>query len=341
MRILIITALLISCFANIVTAQQYVDKVKFFEDTTVVNATLTVNFKKLMARVRQTGLIFPATFTFQVSADSIIKDNLEVEARGHFRREECYMPPLKLIYKNNKNAAFYKLKELKLVSPCRTTKMDDQNLLREYLIYKIYNRLTDKSFRVRLLHLTYIDSNGSKKPITQYAFLMEDIKELAKRNESVECTEKRIFEESTNREHMTKVALFQYMIGNADWSIPYNHNIRIIRSSKDSTAKPFVVPYDFDFSGLVNAGYAVPDDRLNQENIRQRVYRGNMRTEAEIKIALETFTKEKDNFYAIINNCSYLLPETKKDMIDYLSEFYTTIKRPQEVKQTFIDGARQ
>src|ERR1700712_2885939 len=136
MRVIIIILLIITgCIAS-VNAQLFVDKVKFFEDTAVVKATLSLNFRKLFARRAKEGLIFPALFTCRLSDDFGVSDNMSVEVRGHFRREECYLPPLKLIFKNNPAAGFFRLKALKLVSTCRISMQDEQNLIKEYIIYK-------------------------------------------------------------------------------------------------------------------------------------------------------------------------------------------------------------
>ena len=123
------------------------------------------------------------------------------------------MPPLKLIFKNNVNAAFYHLKSLKLVSACKPNSYGEQNLLKEYIIYKIYNLITDKSFRVRLLNLRYQDSSSVKKPINEHAFLIEDIKEVAKRNQCIDYTSKFFATERTDRMQTTIVSVFEYMIG--------------------------------------------------------------------------------------------------------------------------------
>ncbi len=332
----------ITACCHFLAAQQVsVDKVKFFEDTSVVKATLSLNFKKLLSKVDEEGLIFPATFSCKLNEELTVTDNIAVEVRGHFRRGECYLPPLKLIYKNNRQAAFYSLKALKLVSSCRISELDDQNLLKEYLTYKIYNLICDKSFRVRLLNLTYLDSGKTKKPITQHAFLIEDIKELAKRNACADWTDKKFNTESTDRAQMTKVAIFEYMIGNTDWSVPVNHNIKIIQSLTDSSSMPFVVPYDFDFSGLVNTNYSAPDERLAITDVKQRLYRGFSRSEEELNEAIAVFNKAKEDIYTTINNCDLLWPATKKYMIKYLQEFYKMINRPGEVKHTFIANARK
>jgi hypothetical protein len=158
-------SLLIISAIHVTYAQQFIDKVKFFNDTSVVNGALTLNIKKVLANKSKEGYIFPATFTCKMGDSLNVNDKISVEVRGHFRREYCYLPPLKLIYKNNPSAAFYHLKSLKLVSPCRVLQTDEQNLLKEFIVYKIYNLITDKSFRVRLLNLSYQDSSGQKKQL--------------------------------------------------------------------------------------------------------------------------------------------------------------------------------
>jgi hypothetical protein len=332
--------ILIALLANVTYAQQFIDKVKFFTDTSLINATLTLNVKNLLTKKGKEGLLFPATFTCRFGDSVNISDHISIEVRGHFRRDYCRFPPLKLIYKGNPSGAFYHLKSLKLVNTCVPTWSDDQNLLKEFLIYKIYNLITDKSFRVRLLNLSYKDSSGKKTTITEHAFLMEDIREAAKRNDCTDWTGKKYATEATNRRQMTIVAVFEYMIGNTDWSVPANHNIKLIHVKGDSISRPFVVPYDFDYSGLVNTTYAVPDPRLGIESVRQRVYRGFPRTIEELNDVLEIFKKQKDNIYAMINKFNLLSPETKSDMIDYLDDFYRTIKNPSEVRTIFITDAR-
>ena len=323
-----------------VFAQKTVDKAKLFADTAMVNATLNLNIKKLLAKRNKQGLLFPANFICKMSDSLIVNDNIELEARGHFRRGYCYLPPLKLVFKNNPSCAFYRLKGLKLVAPCSLTDIDDQNLLKEYLTYKIFNLITDMSFRVRLLNLTYVDSSGRRTTFTKHAFLLEDIKEVAKRNACTDWSDKKFFSEGTNRRQMTITNIFEYMIGNTDWAVPVNHNIKLIHSKTDSLSRPYVVPYDFDFSGLVATNYSTPNEKLGIETVQQRLYRGFPRSMAELNDVLDIFKGQKQNVYAVINNFRLLSPVAKKDMIDYLESFYKTINNPAEVQQVFITNAR-
>jgi len=196
------------------------------------------------------------------------------------------------------------------------------------------------SFHVRLLHLNLQDSAGKKKTITEHAFLLEDIKEVAKRNDCKEWGKSRVNTEATNRKQMTLVAIFEYMIGNTDWAVSVDHNTKLIVSDKDSSGRPYVVPYDFDYSGLVNTEYAVPDERLELENVQQRLYRGFPRTLLEVNEALDIFKEKKGQIYALINNFDLLTSGSKKEMIYYLDGFYDSIKKTEDVKSIFIENAR-
>jgi hypothetical protein len=227
-----------------------------------------------------------------------------------------------------------------MVSVCRGGQFDGQLLLKEYLIYKMYNLLTEKSFRVRLISLTYEDSKGNKKPLVQDAFFVENVDAMAKRNKCKEVNNSKTNTELTDRKQMTLVNLFEYMIGNTDWSVPNNHNIKLIKSKKDSLSRPYSVPYDFDYAGLVNADYAVPDPIMNIESVVTRVYRGFARTVEELNEAIDVFNKQKTNMYALINNFQSLSSRNKSDMTRYLDDFYKTINRPSDVRHEFIDNAR-
>lgn len=321
---------------NPACAQHFINKASFFSDTAMVNSSLSVDMKKLMVHKDIEGKIFPAVFSCKIGDSIRVNEPINIEVRGHFRRGYCYLPPLKLIYKQNPSGAFYNFKDLKMVSACMPTRSDDQNLLKEFLIYKLYNLLTEKSFRVRLLNMNYLDSAGKKKPITEHAFLVEDIKDLAKRNACKEMKDAKFAAAATERRQMTIAAVFEYMIGNTDWSVPGGHNIRLIKLKDDALSRPLVVPYDFDFSGLVNSPYAAPDERLGLENVRQRLYRGLPGTTEELSPVFELFNKQKESIYAVINNFKLLSPASKKEMTHYIDGFYETINNPAEMKKAFM-----
>ena len=332
--------LLIAC--NIfLRAQTRIDSIQFFMDETPFNVTLATDITKLLNTKMKADYFQKATFSYKLPDSSSANEEININARGQFRRSYCYIPPLRLNFHNTTSPTLYSLNSLKLVCACRTNAEYEQYLLKEFLIYKMYNLLTEKSFRVRLLRLTMQDSRGKKKPFTQYAFLVESVNAMAKRNNCKEWKGPNIATEGTERQQMTLVAVFEYMIGNTDWSVPGNHNIRLIYSKADSVSKkPYAVPYDFDYSGLVNTDYAIPTPELGIDNVRQRLYRGFPRTMEELQNVLKIFNEQKEKIYSLIQNFEPLSSQSKKDMIGYLDDFYKTINNSRLVQYEFIDKAR-
>lgn len=326
---------------RVVSAQEVpIDKVKFFEDTSVLNVTIKTNMVDLFRHKQKTGLKLPAHFSAIFPDSTKIDEPIVLEIRGHFRKDFCYIPPLKVIFKNKKTSALKPLGSLKLVSQCKTSNTYQQYLVSEFLIYKMYNLLTDKSFRVRLLNLKLIDSTGRKKPISENAFLMEDVKDLAKRNNCTDFKKDKVDYHRTDRQQMTLVAIFEYMIGNTDWGVSVNHNTRLLLSKNDSFPMPYVVPYDFDYSGFVNTDYAIPDPKLGISTVRERLYRGFPRSIDELNEAINIFKKQEKNIYSLINNCAFLTSGSKKDLMGYLDGFFNMIKKPNEVYNIFVQNAR-
>jgi hypothetical protein len=326
--------------ATIVLHAQSIDSVQFFIDENPLQATLATDITKLLNEKMKDNYFQQATFSCTLSDSSTVSEEIRINARGIFRRSYCFMPPLRLSFHNTTSPTLYSLNTLKLVCPCRTSAENEQLLLKEFIVYKMYNLLTDKSFRVRLLKLTYKDSRGKKKPFSQYAFFLENVDAMAKRNHCKEWKNGKIYTENTNREQMTLVAVFQYMIGNTDWAIPNQHNVKLIYSKKDSVARPYVVPYDFDYSGMVNADYAVPDPQLGIETVVERSYRGFPRTTNELQAVFTIFNQQKEKIYAMIKNFGPLSYQNKKEMTYYIDEFYETINNSKKAESVFIDNAR-
>lgn len=335
--------LFFSCFTAKVTVCQTIniDKEKFFEDTSVLDVTIKTNLEKLFRETDKKHTKFPALLSTTMPDGSQLTEPINLEKRGHFRKDYCYIPPLKVIFKNNKTSAFKSLGSLKLVNECKTSNTYQQYLVSEMLVYKIYNLLTDKSFRVRLLNLKLIDTTGKKKTISEKAFFIENEKNLALRNNCAELKAEKIDYNRADRSQMNLVDIFEYMIGNTDWSVSEGHNIQLIRSKNDSSSLPYVVPYDFDYSGFINADYAKPDPNLQISNVQERLYRGFPRSLEEINQTLDIFEKKEKNIYAVITDCNLLNSQAKKELKEYLNGFFTMIKHPEEVKQTFIRNARK
>ncbi len=315
-------------------------KQDFFNDTSVLHCTLVTNLSKLLGSRREKGDELTGNFIISMADDTRISEQVSLEISGNFRREFCFVPPVRIKFSNAKKSYFFPLKQMKLVSSCRTSEGFNQYLLKEYLIYKIYNLLTDRSYRVRLIELTLKDSIGKRNSITEFAFLQEDIKNVARRNDCRIWDKGKISSESADHHQMTLISIFEFMIGNTDWAVIADHNIKLILPASDSSGKPFPVPFDFDYSGLVNTYYAVPDERLEFKTVKERQYLGFPRPYIEIENELNLFREKKPEIFALINHCERLTLKNREEMTEYLNEFYKIISNPGMVKYNFIDKAK-
>lgn len=339
---LLVTLLLLLC--NSMAAQTNpIDKTKFFTDEQLIEITLVSDFNLLIKGKLKKDFKHknqPATITCIFPDSNKVTGIIEINARGKYRREECMMPPLLLNFKTNGAGVLNGLGKMKLVWPCGTGLYDEQMVLKEYLVYKIYNLLTEKSFQVRLVRIGYRDIKEKIKPHTFYAFFMEDIGDMARRNNCREIKLQKFNTEATDRAQTTLMTLFEYMIGNSDWAIPISRNIKLIRLKTDSLSRPFAIPYDFDYSGLVGALYAIPPVDLPITSVQERFYLGFPRTIEELQKALRIFHSQKNAMDSLILNLAPLGITHKKQMLKYLDEFFSTIKTEKDIQALFIDKAR-
>jgi hypothetical protein len=210
---------------------------------------------------RKTEDPFPALLT--LSDGSSFKATLSV--RGRFRRIENKYPPLKVKVPKKAlvAAGLDTLNELKLMLPHDDTRESGEYLVKEYLAYRMFETVSPgNSVRARLLKLTLKDSKTGKTN-SMYALALEDKESLLARLNGREVTDYGITEDRLDPDQYALTTVFQYMIGNTDWGVHTNRNVRIVQT--DGTDKLLVIPYDLDFSGLVNASYAQlrirPDQR--------------------------------------------------------------------------------
>jgi hypothetical protein len=326
------------CIGNILLAQK-VDSVRFFVDEPPLNVTISTDMAKLMSE-KMKGELLKATISTKLYDSSLVEEEIRISARGAFRRKYCYIPPMLLNFQNTTSPRLRSLKALKMVSGCTVNKQAEQLLLKEYLVYKIHNLVASKSFLTRLAKVTYRDGKGKKKPFTQYAFFLENVDAMAKRNHCKEWKNGPVNYHMLDRKETTMMFVFQYMIGNTDWGLTNNHNLKIMYGKKDTSTTPFAVPYDFDYCGLVNAEYAVPNEELGITTVVQRLYRGFPRSAGELQTVFDVFNTQKEKIYNLISDFELLDKKNKKEMIAFLDDFYKTINQKWEVQSIFIKNAR-
>ncbi|MEM1359640.1 MAG: hypothetical protein AAGF89_15665 [Bacteroidota bacterium] len=285
------------------------------------NIELHVNFDTLEAYRKKEGTI-PAT---------VIKDgttlDLEVSVRGRYRRRICTMPPLKLKFKKDglRAAGLNTHNDFKLVTHCTDDEAGQDALLREQLAYELYNTIDPvASFRTQLITVTYVNTvDGSET--TSYAILIEDTDELKGRLDNTNCKACYSLPASQIRNAET-LALFQYMIGNSDFS---NRMIRNMKLLQGTDGLYTAVPYDFDFSGLVNATYAKPFSHLGETRVTDRTLIWEYDTAPDLTDANAHFTSLKDTLLAQVDNFDGLSDRSKRELSKYLKGFFKELKANQ------------
>jgi len=268
-----------------------------------------------------------AVLTYHISKTDSINKDVRLKSRGEFRNGYCNFPPIALNFKKTDfgKKDLDKIGKIKLVTHCESH--NEENLFKEYLVYKLFNVLTDTSFRVRLVKINYINTSKETRPIRTYAFFIEPLDLLAERIGSIPVDLNSLNQANILPSYMDRMAIFFYMIGNSDWSVPNQHNCKIL--AQPSSARPdlgIVIPYDFDYTGFVNAGYAVPPEGLGIESVRERIYLGICRNEEQYLNALQEFIDKKEAFYEVINEFSLLGESSKKDLVRFMDGFYREIE---------------
>jgi hypothetical protein len=261
---------------------------------------------------------------------------VKIKTRGIWRKKNCEFPPVRLniARETSKGSVFYGLDKPKLVSYCRDDDTYEQYVLQEFQLYRIYNMFTPMSYRARLVEMTYADEGG-KVQAKRAAILLEQPDLLPERAGLTFVKEKGAGPEFVEPHHGALVGVFEYFIGNTDWSIFALHNITLL-SQPDGNVIP--VPFDFDFSGVVNARYATTDPKLSIGRVRERLFRGYCVPPEEYTKVFDQFRQAKDGIYALYQDPIGKL--MRKDDVDqtlkYYDEFYKTINNPREAKNEIV-----
>jgi hypothetical protein len=318
------------------------NSIMLFEGDELLSISLRFDLTNY-TRKKPTADYLKAVITFHLNEKDSINKNIRLLSRGVFRNENCYLPPMEL---NFKKADFAytdsnKVSKIKLAVQCNPGANFENYLLREYLVYKLFNVITDTSFRVRLLKINYIDTFKPKKPVTQYGFLIEPVDMVGARVNSSEVISKALNQNSITVRSMNRLAIFNYMIGNYDWSVQGQHNIKVIKTlDYDPSGLGIAIPFDFDLTGLVNASYAIPSDAMGIITIRDRLFLGICRSKEIYQEALKEFTDKKEEFYKVINEFGYLNQNSKKDMISYLDDFFKLIDNKYTLINIFLKNCK-
>jgi hypothetical protein len=309
---------------------------RLFRAKDPVEMWLQADFKTVFKdRDSMTTKRYPATLKYLAEGGDTVSLNVQLATRGHFRLRTCDFLPLKVFFDKEKakGTLFGGEASLKLTPHCMKSDRYTQNIYVEYAIYGMYNLLTPISLKARLATITWLDPNNPKFTVTRPGFWTQDEDDMAK-----EIRGKILMTQGGNAAEMDPrqmaiTDVFQYMIGNTDFSLSYLHNYRIVQT--DTSVSWYPMAYDFDWSGLVDAPYANPDYRLGIKRTTDRLYRGGCHPPEVLSQAVQPFVAKKDSIYGMLRNIKGLAPERLKEAESFLDEFYKDVNNPGTVKRVF------
>ena len=312
-----------------------------FQDNETLHVTITGPLTSLV-RERPKDDYSAALLEYTETDSTTVKFDLDIRTRGNFRHQNCEYPPVSLNLKKSQTngTLFDKQNKLKLVIHCDFSQQYEQVVLREYLAYKILSAITDMSFRVRLLRVTYVNTEVQGGGQVRYGFLIEHKNRLAKRHDLKDLEIEHTTVASIQPDQLNLTSVFEFFIGNTDFSpiagAPDDeccHNYVLFGNDTDPL---IAVPYDFDQSGFVDAPYAAPDRRFRIRSVQSRLYRGRCVNNEHVAKSLQRFRDSRESIYALINDQEGLQSGVRDRLIDYTDDFYDLIDDPKQVAQRII-----
>lgn len=334
----IASSLVSACLCSAVALAQ-----PLFESDEILPIALEAPFADLLRQASKKPTV-SGTLRFQEDDGTDVALDVDISTRGKSRLKLCSFPPLGINLKRQqvKPTVFSKQNKLKLVTQCTEKTVYRRYLNQEFAIYKIYNLLSDHSFRVRMLEVTYRDSSGRRKDKVQPAFFIESddgaVERLQMRTVDADIVKLSQLEPRS----LSILTLFQFMIGNTDWSVRKGpdeegccHNGRLI-GFPDADSGWVVMPYDFDQAGLINATYAAPNAVLPIKSVRQRLYRGYCYHNDYLDTSIALFNGHRSAIEALFRSGPDGVNKNKS-ALKYLRGFYEIINDPKKRKKKIVD----
>lgn len=307
---------------------------ELFGSDSVLELRISGDLRTLMADDGDDPSQHPIDLKYKDEAGGTRQLAIAARTRGNFRRTMggCTYPPIMLLFQDSVKTAgtiFHKQKKLKLVMPCK----GDQYVVREYLAYRVYQLMTPMAFKARLVQLTLEDTRKNKTSEPFLAMLLEEEHQLATRNNMI-SVERKIGPRQAEVQAFHRMAVFEYFIGNTDWSVEYLQNVKLL--ARDSNGIAYTVPYDFDHAGIVSAPYAKPAEQLQLSSVRERRYRGYCLTDLNLLRPLFTeYQQQRDKINSLYETASYLDASNKKAALKFIEDFYRIISDEAKWKKEF------
>lgn len=300
-----------------------------WEEEELLSLQLEANFSELIAEKNQ-GDYRSARLVLHPKEDREVSTLVKIKARGKYRRRICDFPPLKLKIsgKELSGIELKNYKTFKLVTHCDNKTPTRSTILREYLAYRLYAVLSEASYRVQLVEITYVDEGKVLPKLKRYGFLLEDTDELEDRLGARDCDCGFNATDPSSQDAAATLALFQFMIGNNDWDFSAPRNLKVLQT--EAGDGQVVIPYDFDFSAFVGAPYAFPNVDYALTDLRDRVLLIDSLDPTALARAAAHFRAKRPQVLALIKGQAGLNRTTRKELAHYVESFYTLLDRDLE-----------
>lgn len=325
------------------------EKKPLFQDDSIIKAVLTAPIAQAYAqRDQDVRIYFPGQWSYAAESGETKRLDVSIRTRGLFRREYCALPPLQLNFKKKqvKGSLLAGQNKLKVVAPCQDGPRSQQQVVLEYLAYRTFEILSEKSFGTRLIRLSYVDTDEKKEPWTDLVFFIEDDDDVAKRIGLVKLGVVENDFDQLDREATALVDLFQLLIANNDYSVlqgpegsPCCHNTEIF-APRDDADNRIPVPYDFDLSGLVNARYAAPPTHIPIRFVRTRYYRGLCQPPGVVEGMIEHVQSKREEILELYANTRELEPKKKQKTLEWLEDYFDTLEDPERLQKEVFGRCR-
>ena len=325
------------------------DPKPLFANDEVLTIRIEAPFKDLKRKAARSTDPYPAILI--VEGPSPEQHAIMLSPRGNSRRTRdlCTFPPLRVTFpeKPAEDSLFKGQKGLKLVTHCRSSSAYQQYYLQEYTAYKLLNVITPQSLYVRMAAIDYVEADSGKTDIARFGFFIEDTDDAAKRNDMKEIDTPDIDVAQLDPSAAARYALFQYMIGNLDWSMHNGpdgddccHNTKLVGATKETQSGLIPVPYDFDYSGLVDAPYAVAPPELRLRSVRTRRYRGFCAHNNEARAEAAAIRGMAPALYAAVEAVPELNDRNKRSTSKYLDAFFENIETDEQLEKRVLNSCR-
>jgi hypothetical protein len=325
-----------------------------FESDEVMEISIPVDFKSLCRPHEDSDCEFiPTVLNYDEPGGEPRSIPIEIKVRGGWRSltRNCSIPLLWVRFdqRQTANSPFEGQRLLPLTTHCgRGLSLEstqsgagrsdwEQYLLREYLGHRLYNLLTEVSIRARLVKIEYPNPDHPGRTVRNYAFFTEHFDSVAERND-VDVLSRPGFDYEKLDTHSADVlALFQFMIGNTDWSIVRERNTVLMQTN---SGKQVPVPYDLDMSGLVDAHYAGPAPGLPIDTVLERYYLGFCHPDIDWIELFQYFRSQRYEVLAMVDGIPGLDRKNTRQVKRFLEQFFKILDSQSEYEKYIVEGCQ-